>query len=350
MEAALRAVQRTFPEVYNSATKMDLPENEGGSSVKVEACDFEFALAHLTPSNRRHVSQYDLVSLQKPQSLLYGSQAQDLRSKIINPMLKRSIANEASGKVSWQLLEPLIIKVLHDPTVHPDSFVWRFICGIADGLDGFTVHPVDLLALADDSVGFEGALWRGLNDARLKGGAFCILFKSFSVLSRSERKLFVRSLKRFVVSLVPGDPVILMYSSSTSCTSSGNQRCDGDRLEGPIKRFHLNGPTSDEVKNYLDSILRSIFRLLSSERKLCVTEEEFVNDFRRPDFIEISVHELERLRMNLCDMIRGDVDGFITKYFEGTNTRIFGDEQKSKVVENDVNEEISEAPEEVLFK
>lgn len=336
VEAALRAVQRTFPEVYNSATKMDLPESEG-NSVKVAASDFEYALAHLTPSNRRHVSQYDLISLQKPQSLLYDLQSQELKSKIINPMLKRSIANEASGKVSWQLLEPLIIKVLHDSSIHPDSFVWRFVCGIADGLDGFTVHPVDLTTLADDSSGLEAALWRGLNDARLKGGAFCVLFKSFNSLKKDERKVFVRTLKRFVVSLVPGEPVILLFS----CSNKGS---DDDRIDGPVKRFRLNRPNCDQVSGYLDSVLRSIFRLLSSEKKLNLSEDEFVNTFRRPQSMDMSVSDLERLRMNLCDMIRGDVDGFIAKYFDGLSIIESGKDEKL------IEENVSEAPEDVLFK
>lgn len=359
MEAALRAVQRTFPEVYESATKIEM--EEAGTDVKVTAADFEYALMHLTPSNRRHVSQFDLVSLQKPQSLLYDTQSEEFKKLLLQPNLKRNMTKDASGKVTWQLLEPLVIKVLYDGASHPESFVWRFVCGIGDTLDGFAVHPVDLLTLRDDASGFEASLWRGLSDARLKGGAFCVIFKSFNGLSKEERSILVKTVKRFIGSLMPGEPVILIFT----CKNSKIMEND---LSGSIKKFKLAVPSEDQVQNYLQFVLRSVYRILSSERTLTISETEFLTEFKCPE--GRSVLEMERFRMEIGDMIRNDPNSFfdrkifsedkVEKNEEFSEDKVTKSEEASTQKGTEANDTPSynigddyvesDAPEEVLFK
>lgn len=306
----MRAVQRTFPEVYESATKVTSQELENTKgSVVVDASDFEHALINLTPSNRRHVSQYDLVSLQKPQGILYDRQACELRSGLISKNLKRNIVMDASGKATWQVLDPLVIKVLFDGAVHPESFVWRFVCGIGDGLDGFAVHPVDLLSLREDASGFGASLWRGLDDARLKGGAFCVLFKSFNGLAKDERKEMTKIMKRFMGSLVPGEPVILIY------TCKNNMSTEDTESTGLIKKFRLKGPDGEQLSEYFAFILRSIYRLLSSDHALLLNESEFVLQFKKPANLA-GVLAVEKFRMEIGDEVRSDLEGFCSKYFD----------------------------------
>lgn len=270
--------------------------------VKVNSSDFEYALMHLTPSNRRHVSQFDLVSLQKPQSLLYNDQSEELKRMFLKPNLKKNLTKDASGKVTWQILEPLMIKILYDGASHPESFVWRFVCGIGDGLDGFAVHPVDLMTLRDDPNGFETSLWRGLNDARLKGGAFCVLFKSFNGLEKEERVIFIKTIKRFTNSLMPGEPVILIFTCKNGKEEVGNS------LVGPIKKFRLAVPSESQTVEYFQFVLRSVYRILSSENTLTISESDFMKEFKCPE--GHSVMEMERFRMEIGDMIRNDPSAF----------------------------------------
>jgi len=356
VEAALRAVQRTFPEVYESSAKIEMDETEN-CGVKVNSSDFEYALMHLTPSNRRHVSQFDLVSLQKPQSLLYKVQSEELKRLLLQPNLKKNITKDASGKVTWQVLEPLTIKILYDGASHPESFVWRFVCGIGDGLDGFAVHPVDLITLRDEAIGFEASLWRVLNDARLKGGAFCVLFKSFNGLDREERSVVIKTFKSFTNSLMPGEPVILIFTCKNGKEEAGND------FIGPIKKFRLAAPNETQITEYLQFIFRSVYRILSSERTLTISESDFVNEYKCPE--SRSVLEMERFRMEICDMIRNDPEAYFGReiyakevteadaiadsaiiYNKGDNCDKISD--NFDYIGNDYVE--SDAPEEVLFK
>jgi hypothetical protein len=324
VEAALRAVQRTFPEVYESTAKIEMDDTKN-CEVKVNSSDFEYALMHLTPSNRRHVSQFDLVSLQKPQSLLYSVQSDELRQLFLLPNLKKNINKDASGKVTWQVLEPLIIKILYDSASHPESFVWRFVCGIGDGLDGFSVHPIDLMTLRDDPSGFETSLWRGLNDARLKGGAFCALFKSFSGLEKEERAIFIKTVKRFTNSLMPGEPIILIFTFKTGKKEAENN------FAGPIKKFRLASPTEVQTVEYLQFVLRSVYRILSSERTLTISESDFMQEFKWPE--GRSIMEMERFRMEIGDMVRNDASMFFER-------EIFAIEEKlAEENENDIDHE-----------
>lgn len=355
VEAALRAVQRTFPEVYESCAKIEMDETEN-CGVKVNSSDFEYALMNLTPSNRRHVSQFDLVSLQKPQSLLYKVQSEELKRLVFHPNLKKNITKDASGKATWQVLEPLIIKILYDGVVHPESFVWRFVCGIGDGLDGFAVHPVDLMILMDDGrSGFEASLWRGLNDARLKGGAFCVLFKSFNCLDREERSVFIKTLKRFTNSLIPGEPVILIF------TCKNGKEVAGSDLIGPIKKMRLAAPNEAQISEYLRFVFRSVYRILSSERTLTISESDFMKEFKCPE--GRSVLEMERFRMEICDKIRNDPEAYFGREIyakDGIKDEVInnfaindaGEATCDKINCDKINFDYieSDAPEEVLFK
>lgn len=349
---------------------MEEAESGSGVSVKVTSSDFEYALMHLTPSNRRHVSQFDLVSLQKPQSLLYDAQNEELKRLLIQPNLKRNIAKDASGKVTWQVLEPLVIKILYDGASHPESFIWRFVCGIGDALDGFTVHPVDLMTLRDDSSGFENSLWRGLNDARVKGGAFCVLFKSFNALEREERAVFVKTVKRFTNSLMPGEPVILIFTSK-------NGKEGENQLNSVIKKFRISVPSEEQTRNYLQFVLRSVYRILSTETTtLTVSEEDFMREVKCPE--GRSVLELEKFRIEIGDVIRKDPEAYFGREIFATtcdsekvcadncddshasrvdkdDSRVDNDDSRVDNDDNSVDNigdsyAESDAPEEVLFK
>lgn len=340
MEAALRAVQRTFPEVYEKTLPLKSAEEMPAENVRVGSADFEFALTHLTPSNRRHVSQYDLVSLQKPQSLLYDQQLSNLRTLLLDPILKKNLTVDASGKVTWQCLEPLIIRLGYNSKTHPESFVWRFICGIGDGLDGFSVQPVDLSLLSSEPGGLSAALWKVLNDSRLKGGAFCVLFKGFTDLCREEQKAFKLTVVRFMKNLMPGEPVILLFTSKTN----GKETVDS---KGIIKKFELNCPDEPQISSYIDFVLRSLYRLISSERKLVVSEEEFSMKISSETdaanlLLNPVVVEMEKWRMRICDAARSDFDSFSMKYF-GRNIHL---EEHEIVAASDCN---SQAPEDFLF-
>ena len=334
-------------------------EDSENCGVRVNSSDFEYALMHLTPSNRRHVSQFDLVSLQKPQSLLYNAQAEELKKKLLQPNLKKTITRDASGKVKWQILEPLTIKNLYDGASHPESFVWRFDCGIGDGLEGFSVHLVDLMTLREDASGFETSLWRGLNDYRLKGAAFCVLFKFFNGLNREERCAFIKTVKRFMNSLMPGEPVVLIFTSK-----NGKEEVENS-LVGPIKKFRLAVPSEAQTVEYLEFVLRSVYRILSTERTLSISEADFIKEFRYP--VNRSVMDLERFRMEIGDMIGNDPSSYFEReIFFNEKEGSPGEENVKSVdnkddhnVENDQDEEnadyigndyASEAPEEVLFK
>lgn len=341
----MRAVQRTFPEVYESTTKIEMCENET-TGVKVNSSDFEHALMNLTPSNRRHVSQFDLVSLQKPQSLLYDLQGGELRSVVISPNLKKNLIKDPSGKVTWQLLDPLVIKICYNSRIHPESFVWRFVCGIADGLDGFGVLPMDLLVLRNDSSGFEISLWRGLNEARLKGGAFCVLFKSFNGLTREERKIFISVIKRFINSLVPGEPVILIYTgNSNKKTLVKNTSGIVNKFTGFVKKFSLVAPCRDQYDQYFNFILKSFYRILSSEKTLKFNESDFVTSFQREEFMDKTVLQLEQLRMEMGALIRDNLKTFNSKYFNGhlnfeeTEKEIVTKTEDGDICEDDPTEE-----------
>jgi hypothetical protein len=292
----------------------------------VTSGDFEFALLHMTPSTRRHVSQYDLVSLQKPQSLLYDLQASHLRSSVIDSVLRRNLTSDASGKVTWQLLEPLILRLSYAASVHPESMVWRFACGIADGLDGFQVYPVDLTSLSDDSSGgsLESSIWRGLSDARAKGGAFCVLFKSYEGLELDQRRSFHRILKRFVTGLLPGEPVVLIY---TACKRSNSSVKSSVKSAGRCE-FELCAPSFLQITEYFNFLLRSIYRLLESsepesmdqsgrpsKRLLLLSEADFLSNFQISSDLD-SVMRIERARMDICDLVSRDPDAFATKYFQ----------------------------------
>lgn len=306
VEAALKAVQRTFPEVYESNAVSEIPSDS--ENIKVSSSDFEYALMHLTPSNRRHVSQYDLVSLQKPQTFLYQNQGNNLKTQVVDPLLKRGIMKDASGKSVWQVLEGLVIKIEYDPLVHPESFIWRFVCGIGDSLDGFSLHPVDLLTLSDESSGLEASLWRGLIDAKMKGGAFAVLFKSFNNLKRSEKKLFLKTIKRFTSTLIPGEPIILIFTGRIISKTSSF-----------LKKFVLNEPSGEQIFDYFNFVIRSIYRLFPDDpeiQKLSQNEEEFLKRFRRDRVQAKTVLELERWRMEIGDQIRNDCKGFLLKYFD----------------------------------
>ena len=291
--------------------------NENCANFKVLAGDFEHALLNLTPSNRRHVSQYDLVSLQKPQSYLYDVQAKELRSRVIDPLLKKSILVDASGKAVWQVIEPLAIKVEYDPAVHPECFVWRFVCGMGDSLDGFTLHPVDLLTIADDAAGLESCLWRGLIDAKMKGGAFAALFKGFSGLKRRGKKIFMRTMKRFLATLMPGEPIILMYTSESAVDKECNGSVDTiSPKNNYLKKFKLSPPCDEQLAEYFNFTMRSIYRLQSDQLPFC-SEDEFIEGFHgRPDHLR-SIEMLERWRMEMGDKVRRDFKGFIEEYFAG---------------------------------
>lgn len=309
MEAALKAVQRTFPEVYESNSVKEAVE---ASDVKVTAGDFEHALLNLTPSNRRHVSQYDLVSLQKPQSHLYESQARDLRTHVIDPLLKKSILMDASGKAMWQVLEPLMIKIEFDAAVHPESFVWRFVCGIGDSLDGFSLHPVDLLTLCDESGGLESTLWRGLIDAKMRGGAFAVLFKGYSGLRKLEKKVFMKTVKRFMGTLMPGDPIILIFTGNGVIT-----KIDASSTVTLFKKFVLSAPTTDQLRDYFNFTIKSIYRLFTAELKDHCTEEDFLRCFCQDRVPSQTIGAMERWRMEAGDRVRGDMSGFLCEYFDG---------------------------------
>jgi len=349
VEAALKAVQRTFPEVYesNSSTATDETGALSGSQVQVTCGDFEFALLHMTPSSRRHVSQYDLVSLQKPQSFLYSRQAAEVRGQIIDCVLKRNLTSDASGKATWQLLEPLTLRISYDGSVHPESMAWRFACGIADGLDGFQVYPVDLTSLTDEG-SLDSSIWRGLNDARLKGGAFCVLFKSFEGLALDDRKAFHKILKRFVNSLLPGEPVVMIYTSAAF--KRNPQSCFGKRV------FELTAPDSTQVQEYFNFLLRSIYRLLGTEtasKKLMLCEEAFLSSFILPSQGDKpSVSSIERARMDICDLVSRDPLAFAAKYF---HVPVFEEvvliAEPSEAIATTPNADLSDGlPEDFLFK
>lgn len=354
MEAALKAVQRTFPEVYESNSVNEAVE---ASEVKVSAGDFEHALLNLTPSNRRHVSQYDLVSLQKPQSYLYESQARDLRTHVIDPLLKKSILMDASGKAMWQVLEPLVIKIEFDSAVHAESFVWRFVCGIGDSLDGFALHPVDLLTLCDEAGGLESTLWRGLVDAKMRGGAFAVLFKGFAGLRKGEKKIFMKTVKRFIGTLMPGDPIILIFTS---------KNVGGGSKPDLLKIFELKPPTAEQLRDYFNFTIKSVYRLFTADLKeFCSAEEdEFLSKFRADRVPSRTIGEMERWRMEIGDRIRGNMGGFLAEYFDGFERKAAAEEAKDtteststeteEVVESYGEESVAfllscEAPEDVLF-
>lgn len=319
-------------------------------SVRVESSDFEFALNHLTPSNRRHVSQYDLISLQKPQSLLYDCQYNDLRINLINPILKRNLISDASGKITWQTLEPLIIKVVYDVKVHPESLVWRFICGVGDGLDGFTVHPIDLKVLSQEGNGLSSSLWKGLNDARVKGGAFSVLFKGFDSLLKEDKKIFKLSIIGFMKTLMPGEPVILLFTSNNSKPGKTNSL---------IKTFELDSPNESQCSSYFNFVLRSLYRLISSEKRLLVKEDEFIETVCKLDTSVPNVLELEKWRMCIGDEVRNDPDSFLIKHFKrdiqaqegndyGETVNFSKQDQEEK--DQNLDESSEEAPEDILFK
>lgn len=290
MEAALKAVNRTFPEVYESTSILKNAEELPVDKVKVIESDFEFALTHLTPSNRRHVSQYDLVSLQKPQSLLYDLQSSDIRNNLISPLLLRNLIKDSSGKLMWNLLESLIIKICYDEKIHPESFVWRFMCGIGDSLDGFTLIPVDLMSLSTDISTF-------LNDSRTKGGSLCILIRNFASLrGRESKKDFKSTIIKFMKNLMPGEPIIIMFSSKCASSSVGK--------DGIVKQFILNSPNETQFNSYSDFVLRSIHRLTFSSSSC---EEEFISSVGKPEVIE-SVIGIEKWRMRLCNELQNNLD------------------------------------------
>ena len=348
MEAALRAVQRTFPQVYESSATAEPVTLEGGD-VRVGAGDFEHALLNLTPSNRRHVSQYDLVSLQKPQIYLYESQLSDLRARVIDPLLKKSILMDASGKSTWQVLEPLVIKIEYDAPVHPESFVWRFVCGLGDRLDGFALHPVDLLTLCDEACGLESTLWRGLIDAKMKGGAFAVLFKGFPGLRKAAKKIFVKTMKRFCGTLIPGEPIILIFTSCHSVKRAGKS----STVPGSFfKTFELCPPCAGQLQDYFNFTLRSIHRLFAAEMKeICPEEEEFVGRFRRDRVPVQTIRELERWRLEIGDRVRRNPLGFLDEYFEGLlpEPKGYEDSDLAECYASKEQMQSHEVPEDVLF-
>ena len=363
VEAALRAVQRTFPEVYESTKPLKSVEELPAESVKIGTADFEFALTHLTPSSRRHVSQHDLASLQKPQSLLYDEQSRHFKSEMITPFLMKNLMFDASGKATWQTIEPLVIKVVYDEAVHPESFVWRFICGIGDGLDGFSVNPIDLGVICDQfgSGDIKAPLLKVLNDARVKGGAFCLLFKGFNGLSGKEKKTFKDTIIRFMSSLMPGEPVVLLFTSRL-------QKIEKERNErnGIIKRFNFKSPNPSQFREYFNFVLRTLYRLISTERPLILDEESFATEMNfQDDFL--LVLEIEKWRMRIGNEARTDFGSFCMKYFgriisecekviiEDEDCKIEDegvgamDENGNNLIEKEMILEDAEA-EEVLFK
>ena len=201
----LRAVQRTFPEVYESNTATATATvNENCANVKVLAW-FWTRPAQFDPQTVA-TFQYDLASPQKPQSYFvmtckqrscvqewlircwrrafWWMRVERLCGRLLNRWrLNRRIR---SGCASWMLS-------------------WRFVCGNWDSLDGFTLHPVDLLTIADDAAGLWnrvcGGGWLMRNEGRSVCGA-CL--KGFSGLKRRGKKIFMRTIKRFLATLMPG--------------------------------------------------------------------------------------------------------------------------------------------------
>lgn len=303
VEAALRSVQRLFPQVYHASKPVDSTELDA-SKVSVTAADFEHALLYMNPSTKRHSSRADLVCHQKPQLHLYSAQLSHLLGSLVRPVVKRTFAQNSSGKASWQVSEPLMLRLTYAPTVHPDAFIWRFMCGVAESLDGFTVQSVDLTAelTANSNESVEGAVWRVLSDARAKS-PICVLFKSLVSLGGKTGRSVRATLQRFAQTLLPGEPVVVVYSV----------RCEQETVFKPrpyIKTFHLQAPTESQVREYRTSVLQTLYRMLAVDFLVPLSEEEFIIQASERLPSSNNVTALEQLRMCWTDELITNPNAF----------------------------------------
>lgn len=298
----MRAVQRSFPQVYHSSKPIDSAQLDS-SQVKVTAADFEHALLYMNPSTKRHSSRSDLVAHQKPQLHLYSTQMTSILSGLVRPRIKRTFAQDSSGKASWQVTQPLIVRITYASQCHPDAFVWRFMCGVAESLDGFTLDPVDLTAelSANSSESIEGAIWRVLNGLRGKGPV-CVLLKPFYSLGAKAAKSVRSALQMFAKSLLPGEPLIVLYMLKKSSLIVNS-------LTG-IETFHLGEPDLHQVSEYRRTVLQTLYRMLAVDFALPLAEDEFV----RASFDRLpsaaNVFALESLRMDWTDQLLTDPQSF----------------------------------------
>ncbi len=299
----MRAVQRSFPQVYHSAKPIESDQLDS-SQVKVTAADFEHALLYMNPSTKRHSSRSDLIAHQKPQFHLYSSQTTSILSNIIRPRIKRTFSQDSSGKASWQVTEALIIRITYAPQRHPDAFVWRFMCGVGESLDGFSLDPIDLTAelSANSSESVEGAVWRVLNGLRGKGPA-CVLLKPFYSLGPGAAKSVRSALQLFAKSLLPGEPLIVLYMQK-------QRLLPVFKPLSRIETFPLGEPDLGQVADFRRTVLQTLYRMLAVDFSLPGTEEEFLAlAFDRLSSAS-SVVDLEGLRMDWTDQLLTDPQSF----------------------------------------
>ncbi len=258
------------------------------------AADFEHALLYMNPSTKRHSSRSDLAAHQKPQFYLYSTQMTSILSGIIRPRIKRTFAQDSSGKASWQVSQPLIVRIAYSASSHPDAFVWRFMCGVGESLDGFTLDPVDLTAeLSNNSnESIEGAIWRVLNALRGKGPV-CALLKPFYTLGSNAAKSVRSALQTFAKSLLPGEPVIVLYMIKKTLPVV-------KALSG-IETFQVAEPDVLQVSEFRQTVLQSLYLMLAVDFVLPIGEAEFVAVAAGRLSSATNVFDLERLRMDWTD-------------------------------------------------
>lgn len=317
----MRAVQRSFPQVYHSIKPIDNSADLDASQVKVTAADFEHALLFMNPSTKRHSSRNDLVAHQKPQLHLYAAQLASLLGSVIRPRIRRAFAQDSSGKASWQVTEPLVLRLTYCPQAHPDAFVWRFMCGAAESLDGFAVEPVDLAAelSANANESVEGAVWRVLTGLRGKGPV-CVLFRPFYALGRGAAKSVRSALQQFAKSLLPGEPIVILYMLQTKRKERGKEK-EKPSIQTAITKlsyietFHLFEPDCAQVAEYCRTVLQTLYRMLAADFAVPMDESAFVQAALErlassSSAAAASVLELERLRMDWTDRLLTDARSF----------------------------------------
>ena len=264
---------------------------------------------NLTPSNRRHVSQYDLASPAETAKLLCTTCKQ---RSCVQEWLIRCWRRA----FWWMRVERLFGRLLNRWRLKQNTirlYIQNVSCAVCmrnwGRSDGFTLHPG---RLANDC-GWRSGTWivfvAGTDWCENEGRSVCGLFMGSVAWKGEERRFSWGQLKGSWLHWCLGAD----YSHLHQWWIKNLMTVSIRRITWKVQIESPEWWSTRRIFQFHDAI-----NLLFTKRTSC-SEDEFIEGFRgRPENENWrSIEMLERWRMEMGDRVRRDFKGFIEENFSG---------------------------------
>ncbi|KAM8792412.1 ATPase family AAA domain-containing protein 2-like [Eudromia elegans] len=242
-EAALRALQRCYPQIYKSTEKLQL----NASSIKITAKDFVMAMEKMVPASQRSVS----------------SPAQAL-SPILKPLLKKTLKRilQALQRV-FPHAELVLKKDQEQPTSHrprlllsgePDSGQCSHLAPAAlHALEKFPVYTLDLSVLFPSASTPEETCAQFMRDAQRTAPSI-IYIPQINVWWESAGVALKTTFTTLLEKIPPFAPVLLFATANVPYMDLQDE-VQELFIEDYGEVFHTQLPTKEERRNFFEDLI-----------------------------------------------------------------------------------------------